>query len=113
VASQQPAPVPPQPPKPSQLEAATATAELEIVLLPKEVRTKATSGVIVSNEQSKLLIEAIEGLGHAVLAVFLVLGTLYLAPSVHLNSIMTWSLILVELMTSLGIALMRRSFHRG
>jgi hypothetical protein len=113
VATQQPAPVPQRPPEPSQLEAATAKAELEIALLPKEVHTRATSEVTVSNDQSKRLIETIEGLGHSALAVFLVLGTLFMSPSAHLNPIMIWSLIVVELITILGIALLRRLFHRN
>jgi hypothetical protein len=105
-------PVPHRPPKPSPTEVATAKAELEIVLFPKEVHTKARSEISVSADQSRRLIETMSWLGHLALAVILVIGTLFAASSAHLNPVFTTTIVLVELMTVLGVALFRRQSRR-
>ena len=105
--TQQPAPVPPKPTKPP--EVATAKAELNIVLLPNEMRTRANSEIKVPADQAKRLVDTVSGLGHSALAVILVLGTLSMASSAHLSPIMIVFLIVVELASILGVAIVRRS----
>jgi hypothetical protein len=111
VATQQPAPIPPKPPKQGPPEVATAKAEVEIVLLPttKEVRT--TAKVDVPAEHSKRLIKTADRLGHSALGVILVLGTLLIASSAHLNDNTTTSLVVLELLTILGVVLLHRASH--
>jgi hypothetical protein len=106
VAPQQPAPVPPQPPKPSSPDVPTARAELQLLLLPPADAEAETSSSIRPSER---LAQAASGLGHAALAVVLVLGTLRLASPAHLNPIMTTSLIIAELITIVAMALLHRA----
>jgi hypothetical protein len=106
VAPQQPAPVPPQPSKPSSADVPTARAELQLLLLPPADTEGETNG---STRPSDRLAGAAGGLGHAALAVVLVLGTLRLASPAHLNPIMTTSLIIAELITIVGMALLHRA----
>jgi hypothetical protein len=112
VPPQQPAPVPPQPPKPSSPDEPTARAELQVLLLPPtEVLADAEIQIIGPTRSSERLIRAASGLGHAALAVILVLGTLFLASPARLNPIMTTTLIVAELITVVGMALVHRAPH--
>ena len=109
---QQPAPVPPQPPKPNSPDVPTARAELQVLLLPPAVvLTDADSRINGPIRSSERLIRAASGLAHAALAVILVLGTLCLASPARLNPNMTTTLIVAELITVFGIALLHRAPH--
>jgi len=95
-------PIPPRPPEPSQAEAATAKADLMIVLTSED-QTEEPSETSFPGQPGRFS----ETIGQLTFLVILVVGTLLAASPAHLSPAMATTIVSLELLTVLGVALFR------